>query len=134
MGPPENGPARPIKAPTSIEFIQKKIMPSQLFIEKRDIIWPEEKPKSPEKEEELDEDGNPVKKKKKKKKKWVLKMYPKHEYRYPCVGMNQKKKEIYADLENPDQFNSNLSFFQRPNESKMTTLFHQNHEQRLEAR
>ena len=81
----DNGPALPVKPASSVEHIQRRIFPSQLFISKRDIIWPEEE----ESETELDENGK--KKKKKKAKKWEVKMYPKHEYAYPTVGKYEKK-------------------------------------------
>ena len=65
-------------------------MSSQLFISKRDIIWPDNdeaaeevpQPAAPKQEE----GGEPKKKKKKKKTMIDFKMYPKHEYRYPSVG------------------------------------------------
>ena len=60
--PDDNGTALPVVAAASVEEMQKKILPSRLFIAKADIIWPEEE----ESEPELDEEGKPKKKKKKK--------------------------------------------------------------------
>ena len=80
--PDDKGPMLPLKSGNSVERIQKQILPSQLFISKPDVIWPEEE----ESEEELDEEGKPKKKKKKKTQKWEIKMYPKHEYNYPTIG------------------------------------------------
>ena len=108
-------------------------MPSQLFISKRDIIWPEEE----ESEPELDEEGQPKKKKKKKgSKKVEYKMYPKHEYAYPAIGKFQKKKKLDSvfDEEDAELYNSTLSYFSKANVTKNTSEFHKTDKDRLDAR
>lgn len=78
------GKAAPITAYHSVQRVQNKLCPKDLFVTERDIVYKEEP------EEEAPEPGK--KKKKKGAAKEEVKLYPHHKYAFAKTGKTGKKE------------------------------------------